>query len=100
VILEAGVLSTPVVASRVGGIPEIVHDGDSGVLVPPDDARTLADALDRLLVDRERATEQAGRLRDDVRRNFALVTQIRAYQDVFETSRKPKKVGLAHNAEE
>jgi starch synthase len=47
--LEAMACSTAVVASRVGGIPEVVDDGVTGLLVPPDDPASLADALNALL---------------------------------------------------
>lgn len=49
--VEALAVGTPVVASRVGGIPEIVRDGVDGLLVPPDDPQALAAALQRLLDD-------------------------------------------------
>lgn len=48
-ILDAMAAARPVVASRIGGIPEVVDDGRTGVLVPPRDARALADAIVRLL---------------------------------------------------
>ena len=48
-ILEAMALSRPVVASNVGGIPEMVEDGVTGLLVPPHDAAALAAAITRLL---------------------------------------------------
>lgn len=51
VLVEAGLLAKPVVASRVGGIPEVVLDGETGILVPPEDAAALADALLKLLGD-------------------------------------------------
>jgi glycosyltransferase involved in cell wall biosynthesis len=51
VLLEAMNHGTPVVASRIGGIPDIVEDGVSGLLVPPADADALAAALRRLLSD-------------------------------------------------
>jgi glycosyltransferase involved in cell wall biosynthesis len=50
-ILEAMAASLPVIATRVGGIPEIVVDGETGLLVPPEDAGALAAALDRLVQD-------------------------------------------------
>jgi len=63
--LEAMACSTAVVASRVGGIPEVVDDGVTGLLVPPDDPAALADALNLLLRDpgRAEAMGQAGRER-------------------------------------
>jgi alpha-maltose-1-phosphate synthase len=63
--LEAMACSTAVVASRVGGIPEVVHDGVTGLLVPPEDPASLADALNLLLRDPRRAETmgQAGRER-------------------------------------
>jgi starch synthase len=53
--LEAMACETAVVASRVGGIPEVVEEGVTGLLVPPDDPASLADALNLLLRDPGRA---------------------------------------------
>lgn len=55
VIVEAFCRGRGVVASRVGGIPDIVTDGETGLLVPPGDVRALADALVRVLSDRAHA---------------------------------------------
>jgi glycosyltransferase involved in cell wall biosynthesis len=54
-LLEAMLASKPVVASAVSSVPEIVVDGVTGLLVPPDDPAALANALIRLLDDRESA---------------------------------------------
>ncbi len=51
VALEAQLAGRPVVASRVGGVPEFVIDGETGLLVPPDDPVALAAALRRLVAD-------------------------------------------------
>ena len=61
VLVEAAFLAIPAVASRVGGIPEVVVDGQTGLLVPPDDPAALAHAVTTLLgdPDRRRAMGQA-----------------------------------------
>jgi glycosyltransferase involved in cell wall biosynthesis len=51
VAAEAMSVGRPLIASRTGGLPEIVEDGDSGLLVPPADPVALAQAVDRLLAD-------------------------------------------------
>jgi len=67
VVIEAMAGGTPVIGSRVGGIPEIVTDGESGLLVPPGDPVALRMAMQRLLTDVDlrqcmsrRAKERAG----------------------------------------
>ena len=59
--LEAMACGTAVVGSAVGGIPEVVSDGETGLLVPPDDPAALAVALNTLVGDAERAAAM-GRL--------------------------------------
>jgi 2-deoxystreptamine N-acetyl-D-glucosaminyltransferase/2-deoxystreptamine glucosyltransferase len=51
ILVEAMAAGLPVVATAVGGIPEVVRDGETGVLVPPADVAALAEALDRLVAD-------------------------------------------------
>jgi len=55
VLLEALAHGTPVVASRVGGIPEVVEEGKAGLLVPPRSPGPLADAILRVWDDRSLA---------------------------------------------
>lgn len=65
VLLDALSLGKPVVATRAGGIPEVVIDGECGLLVPPRDGHRLGAAISRLLTDRALATRfgEAGRAR-------------------------------------
>jgi glycosyltransferase involved in cell wall biosynthesis len=50
-VLEALAAGTPVIATAVGGIPEVVRDGENGLLVPPRDVAAIASAIDRLVHD-------------------------------------------------
>jgi glycosyltransferase involved in cell wall biosynthesis len=67
VVVEAFCRGRGVVASRVGGVPDIVEDGRTGVLVPPGDADALADALVRVLSDRPLAERLGTAANDAVR---------------------------------
>ncbi len=51
-ILEAMAAGLPVIASKVGGIPEVVRDGETGLIVPPNDPKALADAINKLRQDK------------------------------------------------
>jgi glycogen(starch) synthase len=66
-LLEGLAAGTPVVASRVGGIPEIVRHGENGWLVPPDDPLALARALDHALSERGALDTMRAAARDSVR---------------------------------
>jgi starch synthase len=62
--LEAMGCATAVVASRVGGIPEVVVDGQTGTLVPPDDPAALAEAVNALVRDQDQAAAMGKRGRE------------------------------------
>lgn len=86
VCLEAMAASRPVVASRVSAIPEIVVDGDTGLLVPPRDPDALAAAIVRLLADPDLARQMGarGRLRMQQFTVDAMVRQtVDFYQNVL-----------------
>jgi glycosyltransferase involved in cell wall biosynthesis len=69
--LEASATGVPVVASRVGGIPEVVIDGATGILVPPRDPGALAEGLDRLVRDGGLRATLGRRGRDEACRHHA-----------------------------
>jgi glycosyltransferase involved in cell wall biosynthesis len=82
-ILEAMAAGVPVVASNVGGVPEVVVDGDTGLLVPPGDPKSLAAAIERLLEDPVlcRRFGEAGRIR--VAEHFDLAAVHQAHLDLY-----------------
>lgn len=75
VLLEAAACGTPVIGSRVGGIPEAVDEGRTGLLVSPDDPGELARALMFLAEDEERARQMGAAGVDWVARNFDVTRQ-------------------------
>jgi starch synthase len=89
--LEAMGCGTPVVASAVGGIPEVVEDGVTGLLVPYDEQDTgafeagLAQALNRLLGDRAEAERMGTAGRDRAVREFGWDTVARRTVDLYRT---------------
>lgn len=68
----------PIVATAIGAMRDVVEDNVSGLLVPPEDSRALADAVTRLLRDRELAQRLGARAAEDSRGPFAWTTVARA----------------------
>lgn len=83
VLLEAACLDVPLVASRVEGIPEIVTDRSTGLLVTPDDPDALGQAIQSLLDDKSTATRYARDLRRSVEQNFTLERTAGKYAALF-----------------
>jgi glycosyltransferase involved in cell wall biosynthesis len=59
-VLEALAVGSPVIATSVGGVPEVVRDGENGLLVAPNDPGALADAIGRLFADDDLRCRLAG----------------------------------------
>lgn len=88
VVIEAMQTATPVVATRMGGIPELVVEGETGLLVPPSDAHALAGAIASLLANPSEAGRlgHVGQQRSALFRASAVVPRIEAaYREVIET---------------
>ena len=83
-ILEAMALSLPVIASNAGGIPEMIEDGITGLLVPPHDPDALASAIIRLLRDHPLA-DMLGRAGHDlVHERFCIELMVDAVQRIYD----------------
>lgn len=83
-LMEALASEVPVVATSISGIPELVHDGETGLLVPQRDAAALADALARLYADRALGRRLAEAGRRLVLQEFNLERSAQQLRDLFE----------------
>lgn len=92
VIVEAMLSERPVVATKTGGVPELVEDGVNGLLVPPRVPEALAAALDRVLNDRTLAARLAAAGRERALRDFSLDRVVREVAVVInEVLAKPNR---------
>jgi len=83
VFLEAMAAARPIVATRVSAVPEVVEDGVTGLLVPPKDPEALANAIQQLLTDRDRAAQmgQAGLLR--LKQKFTEDKMVESIEQIY-----------------
>jgi glycosyltransferase involved in cell wall biosynthesis len=84
VLLEAMACGKPVIGTAVGGIPELIEDGVSGFLVPPDDVASLAESIKKLLADEGLARDMGQRGRDFVARTFSTERYVAGYAEIVE----------------
>jgi glycosyltransferase involved in cell wall biosynthesis len=87
-VLEGMAYGKPVVATTVGGIPEIVSDGVHGYLVPPRAPSALADALIQLLSKPELASEMGASAYAHVKQNYSVPRVMGMLGDIYEKSRR------------
>lgn len=89
VVAEAMAVGRPVVATAGGGVPEIVRDGETGLLVPLDDPRRMAEAIRMLLDDPELGRQLGARAQLDVRQRFAADRFADRIQAIYERVAAP-----------
>jgi glycogen(starch) synthase len=90
VVAEAGFMNRPAVATRVGGLPEVVSDQKTGVLVDPENSRQIANALADLIIHREKTLIMGQRARQQAKERFnwdQFVNNYTALYRRFETPR-------------
>jgi glycosyltransferase involved in cell wall biosynthesis len=83
VVLEACAAGVPVVATAVGGVPEVIEDGENGYLVPPGDAKALAGRLLAVLGAEDGGRGMGERGRRRVREEFTFEAQAAQYRQLF-----------------
>jgi len=87
VILEAMACSVPIIATHVGGIPEVVKDGWNGLLIPPEDPENLALSILRLFKDRTLRIQMGRNGRKHVQEKYSLDIQIQRFIQIYEECR-------------
>lgn len=92
-VLEAMATGLPVVATRVGGVPDVVCDGATGLLVPSHDVDAMAAALARYCLDPELAARHGAAGRAWVEQKFAMDSMVSAYTDMYDDLCKNKLQG-------
>ncbi|MCM8780892.1 MAG: glycosyltransferase family 4 protein [Candidatus Omnitrophica bacterium] len=84
ILIEAQAQGLAPVATRVGGIPEVVQDGKTGILVRPKDAQALAEAIEMLLEDKERRIQMGRQARQWIKERFNVENMVRSISDLYQ----------------
>lgn len=82
-VLEAMASGLPVVASRVGGVPQLVREGQTGLLVRPADAGDLADAIASYVLDPALRVRHGAAGRDHVQARYSVDAMVAGYDDLY-----------------
>lgn len=82
-LIEAMATGLPVVGTRIGGIAEVIMDGENGLLVPPGNSEALADAMKRLAADRDSRIRMGKRGRGIYEERFSLPGMIRQIEAIY-----------------
>ena len=75
----------PIIASKVGGHPEVIIDGYNGILIPPDDVKALSDAIQKLLIDDQYASKIGRQAYQDVISKYSMSIYITHIHDLYKT---------------
>ncbi len=94
VLLEAMAAGRPVIATRVGGNTDLVVDGETGLLVPPEDPAALAAAIERLLADPALSARIAARGQAMVRERYSVERMVRSHEELYDSLRNPRMAEL------
>ena len=94
-MLEAMALGRPAVASGVGGILSIIEDGVNGLIVPPSDSRALAERMQELLDDPEKARRIAIAGQNLVEDRFTVERMVRNNMDLYKEIAGPDATSVA-----
>ncbi len=83
VFVEAGACKTPTIATQVGGIKDIIVQEETGILVPPENVKALTNALQRVVTDKELATNMGNQAYSRIAKHFTINQMVEKYDRVF-----------------
>jgi glycosyltransferase involved in cell wall biosynthesis len=83
-VVEAMAAGVPVIATRVGGIPELISHQRTGILIPPKSAEALAEAIRELLHDPEKRAQLSAAGREDARSRFGVERVVEDLDHILE----------------
>ncbi len=83
VVLEAGIVEIPVIASSVGGIPEIIENDKNGILIPPKDPLSLMNAIKKLLDDPNLKNHYATNLKEKIDQKFSIEKMLNQTLEIY-----------------
>jgi glycosyltransferase involved in cell wall biosynthesis len=92
VLLEAMASSKAVVATAVDGCPELVIQGETGFVVPPEDPEALAHSIIELLTDRDQIQRMGLKGRERVRKLFTFEKMMQSYEEIYRSCARKKRV--------
>jgi glycosyltransferase involved in cell wall biosynthesis len=82
-VLEAAAAGKPIIASSVGGIPEIIKNGETGILVEAKNVKSLADGLEHVLLGEQEAIMMGQRARESVKEKYSLERMTGLYEKLY-----------------
>ena len=82
-VLEAMASKLPVIATQVGGVPDIIQDDETGLLVDPGDVHTLREKIEILVKDQEKRRQLASSAYQYVKENYSLERMCDSYREVY-----------------
>jgi glycosyltransferase involved in cell wall biosynthesis len=83
VVLEAMAAGVPVLAAKVGGLPDLIEEGKNGFFCDPLDARSIAEGIKKILQENSTAHDLAGRAKEEARRRFAPEVIARRHVEIY-----------------
>jgi glycosyltransferase involved in cell wall biosynthesis len=85
-ILEAMAAGKSIVATDVGGIPEVIDDGIDGIIIPSDDSEALADSISDLLRDGQKRHDMGVKARMKFKEKFTVRAMVESYEELYDSA--------------